>query len=356
MKISILEIGPSPYKSKGGMATVINQILESTYLADKYHIDVYESYRDGSILFRILYSIKSYLRFKTLKKTYSIYHIHMASYGSTYRKGLYIKYLKRKKSKIILHVHGAEYLKFYKESNAYKKKKIKKLWEACDAVIVLSEQWKKEFVKIFSGCNIYPVKNGINNKIYEDCIVDLKYVSSEFLFLGRLGERKGIYDLIDAIHSAINENNRIHCYIAGDGEIDKVSRIIQEKKLESNCTVLGWIGCQEKKAIFSKIGTVILPSYNEGLPMTIIEGMAAGKVIISTEVGAIPEVVKNKENGILIKPGDVNSLRDAILRISSDKAFDQYCSKMNIGKIQEEYSNEIFSKSLSEVFDNVLGK
>ena len=58
---------------------------------------------------------------------------------------------------------------------------------------------------------------------------------------------------------------------------------------------------------------VVLPSYHEGLPMAILEGMAAGKAIISTTVGAIPEVVTG-ENGALVEPGDVIALAQALLQ------------------------------------------
>lgn len=64
--------------------------------------------------------------------------------------------------------------------------------------------------------------------------------------------------------------------------------------------------------LLRKSSVLVLPSYNEGLPMAILEGMACGKAIISTTVGAIPEVVK-KENGILVQPGDVTALANVTL-------------------------------------------
>lgn len=57
--------------------------------------------------------------------------------------------------------------------------------------------------------------------------------------------------------------------------------------------------------MLKKSATLVLPSYHEGLPMSVLEGMASGKAIISTTVGAIPEVIK-EQNGILVQPGDVH--------------------------------------------------
>ena len=72
--------------------------------------------------------------------------------------------------------------------------------------------------------------------------------------------------------------------------------------------------------------------------MCILEGMAAGKVIISTNVGAIPEVVKNKENGVIIERGNVQALSDAMSFVIENVKFDNYASKNNISKIEENYS------------------
>lgn len=94
-KVKILEIGPSPYKSNGGMATVIKEIIDDQKLNQHYIIDFFESYVDGSFIKRMLVSIYEYEKFKLIYKKYDIFHIHMASYGSTFRKGYYIHFLKK---------------------------------------------------------------------------------------------------------------------------------------------------------------------------------------------------------------------------------------------------------------------
>lgn len=93
------------------------------------------------------YSIWSFLRFYITKRSYDIYHIHTASYGSTFRKGWYVNAAKKWKKKVILHVHGAEYMEFYNKSN--NKKKICSILNSADKVIALSDEWKYKFDKIF---------------------------------------------------------------------------------------------------------------------------------------------------------------------------------------------------------------
>ena len=115
--MKILVIGPSPIRSKGGMATVIEEIVKDKKLNEEFEIDVYESYIDGNKLKVLLFSLLSFVRFYFTKRNYDIYHIHAASYGSTFRKGWYVRAAKKWGKKVILHIHGAEYMIFYDKSN-----------------------------------------------------------------------------------------------------------------------------------------------------------------------------------------------------------------------------------------------
>lgn len=229
MNKKVLIIGPSPFKSKGGMATVIQEMLESEVLNNEFDLEMHESYRDGNIFYRLLFSIYSFIKFVFIYKKYDIFHIHMASYGSTFRKGLYINFLKEKNKKIILHIHGAEYLIFYNKLSEKKKLKVKKIWEIADKIIVLSEQWKKDFFKIFKLENIIVINNGINIKKLKLAISRTEEKQNNFLLLGRLGKRKGAYDLIKAIEILKEEFLQVKLYMAGDGEIEEIKKIVKDK-------------------------------------------------------------------------------------------------------------------------------
>ncbi|MGJ0841788.1 glycosyltransferase family 4 protein [Clostridium tertium] len=349
----ILLIGPSPIKSKGGMATVIQGIMEDSELNSKKSIELHESYSDGNILFRLLFSIFSFIRFIFIYDKYKLFYIHMASYGSTFRKGYYIRFLKKRNKKIVLHVHGAEYLIFYNNLSENKKKKVQEIWENSNVVIALSEEWKMQFESIFSHKNIVVINNGIDAEKYEKgkCFVDK--VNHNFLFLGRLGKRKGTYDIISAVEKLCHEYPDILVYMAGDGEINKVRNLVNEKNLEDNIKVIGWINFEKKIDLLKKVGTVILPSYNEGLPMTLLEGMATGKAVISTDVGGIPELVVNKQNGLIIHPGDIVALCQAMRKIVEEKEFVKECSANNLKKIYSQFSRKKMHNEINNIFNKL---
>lgn len=173
------------------------------------------------------------------------------------------------------------------------------------------------------------------------------------MMLGRLGERKGTYDLIAAVERAVRLNPALTVCLAGDGEVEKVRALVKEKGLEKNITVPGWIGQAEKLRRLRDAATVVLPSCHEGLPMAILEGMAAGKAIISTTVGAIPEVV-GPENGILVEPGDVPALSDALLRCSGSTELLAGMARRNREKAEQIFGVRRMHLRLTEYYKQVM--
>lgn len=351
----ILIVGPSSTKSKGGMSTVIGEILEDNELKNKYDISAYESYIDGTKFRVLLYSIWAIFKFIVTgqAKKYDVYHIHAASYGSTFRKRIYLKIIKKYKKKVILHIHVAEYMVFFDKLSKKKKRQVIDTLQVADMVIALSNEWKNKFDNKFGLTNCYVLENGINTEKLAPAIVDTKKNQTSFVTLGRLGKRKGTYDLVDAIEIARKKVPNIRCYLAGDGEIDKFCNIIVERGLQNNIEVVGWADFTKKLELLSKVSTVVLPSYNEGLPMSILEGMATGKAIISTTVGAIPEVVK-EENGILIQPGDVQALADALVKCSNNLKMLEDMSQKNINKIYEQFSMKSMHLKLMSYYKQVI--
>ena len=277
----------------------------------------------------------------------------MASYTSTFRKGCYIRFLKRHGKKVLLHVHGGEYLKFYNGLSEKKRKKVDDIWEKSDLIIVLSEEWKERFVQLFGLKKIVVLNNGIDVETYSKGVCPVEEHRNVFLMLGRLEEEKGIYDLVEAASIAVEANPEIRLFVAGEGEKEKVQNLISERGLTEHIKLVGWLGLNQKLELMQQVSTVILPSHNEGLPMSILEGMAAGKAIISTTVGAIPEVV-SEENGILFQPKDIRCLAEAMLRCSLTPSMLRDMSEKNIRKIEKQYSMKKMHEKLAEYYDTCM--
>lgn len=351
--MKILVIGPSSTRSKGGMATVIEEIEKDKKLNEQFEIDIYESYIDGNKLVRLFYSIYAFIKFYFTKRNYDLYHVHVASRGSTFRKGHYVDVIKKWNKKVILHIHGAQYLVFFNEISEKKQKRVIEILKKADMVIALSKDWKDKFDQKFGLTNCCVLENGIDMERLSPAIHDPVLHQKSFVTLGRLGQRKGTYDLVEAVDIARKTVPDIKCYLAGDGDVEKVKELVKEKHLENNIDVVGWANFDKKLELLKTVSTVVLPSYNEGLPMSILEGMACGKAIISTTVGAIPEVI-SEENGILVKPGNVQALSKALIECAQNLEKIKRMSECNIDKVKKQFSVDVMHDQLSKYYKSVL--
>ena len=113
-------------------------------------------------------------------------------------------------------------------------------------------------------------------------------------------------------------SDKIELHIGGGGEVEKLKEMISKYDLEDFVYYEGFVSGKKKETLLNECDAYILPSYTEGLPVSILEAMSYGKPILSTPVGGIPEVVK--ENGILFQPGDLSAIRNAIDIIASNKS------------------------------------
>lgn len=349
--VKVLQIGPTEKYSNGGMATVLKNLSDSSLLAEGYEIDAYASCCDGPLFKRLWHSVRAYLRFFRSVETYDLFHIHMATRGSTFRKGYYIRSLKKRGKKVILHVHGAEYKAFYEGLSRRKKERVARIWNACDQVLVLSDSWYRYFRQKFPLAKICVIENGVDTDKYAPSMVG-RGKAENLLFLGRLGKRKGAYDLVEAMERAVQSRPKLHLFMAGDGDIEEIKELIAKKGLADKIEVLGWVSGEERIRLLQEVRTLVLPSYNEGLPMAILEAMAAGNRIISTTVGGIPELVQ-PEQGILLEPGDVPGLAEALLQSSHPSAWTASDSQASRDLIEEKYSLRRMHEKIRAVYESV---
>ena len=253
------------------------------------------------------------------------------------------------RKKVIYHIHGAMYHLFYEGASPFVQRCIQHFINTTDCLIVLSDWWRDYFKAAFQPRMIRIVPNIVNategNPTTRQATEPIK-----FLFLGRIGERKGIYDLLDVLH----QNHKLlqgqySLTLGGDGETKKLQSLIDQYHLSDHVQFLGFVTGPGKEKLLREADVYILPSYNEGLPISILEAMSFGLPIISTKVGGIPEVVHHHKNGILIDAGDKIAIHEAI------EFFINHSEKINeYGKQSHEIvSKNYFPKPVMETLANV---
>lgn len=340
-------IGPNA-KAKGGIATVINNFQSNCSF--KNHKFIYiSSWEDGNKLLVVKSFIKSFVHFvkQTKKRNVDIAHIHVAQKGSFFRKAIFAKYARSKGIKVIFHIHASQFDLFYHNGSSRLKRMIKSVLNNVDEIVVLSDEWHDFFknitntpISIFENAVSIPDKNNYNIE------------SKNIVTFGRLGKRKGSYDTLEIAKIVQTVYPDIQFILYGDGEVEQLNKLIRSEKL-TNVRLGGWIGKNEQQQIFQNTALHLLPSYHEGLPMAILETMANGIPNLSTNVGGIPQAIKNKKNGFLVHPGDYKVMASIIIDFFENKSKRKQFSKESYLMIKEKFSIDSYIKKWENFYDKL---
>lgn len=315
----------------GGISAVVK------YWSNRFEeFQYYPIYKVGGKLVKAWWFISSYIRmaFRMLfDRNVRIMHLHTAADKSFWRNSDLVRLGKMFGRKVILHIHASRFKDFFNEASPRQKEAVLKTLNSVDRLIVLSESWKEWFIStgideksITILHNIAPEPETIPPAQSDDG-------KTHFLFLGEIGKRKGVFDIIRAISAHRNEaEGRMELKIGGNRNEEELISAIRSNSLEDIVSFEGWVSGEKKVRLLNWADVYILPSFNEGLPISILEAMSYGCPIISTPVGGIPEVVT--DNGMLVTPGNADEIWKAMHRYICDRTLiekEGQVSLMNVG-------------------------
>lgn len=307
------------FEAQGGISTVVN-VYRKAGLFDRWPITYIPTHTTAKRTVKLLFFFKAFFTFcgNVLLGRVALVHVHAASRNSFWRKTPFFLVCLFTKIPYIIHLHGGEFMLFFHdESGTFVRKFIKLMFDKASYVVVLSSQWQKRMQAIVSNENIVVIFNPMTDP---DCVANGALGDEKvFLFLGFLERGKGVYELVEAVAKAREKCADLKLYCGGTGDVAGVTRLIKELQVEDSVKLLGWVGGENKHNLFQAAYAYVLPSYNEGLPMGILEAMSYGKPVISTPVGGIPDAVEDGVQGILVSPGSVDELAAAIVTLCDNE-------------------------------------
>ncbi len=341
----------STLNTKGGMVSVVKNYLNYKDWG-KYNIKFIPTHFDTNkwivMAFFAIQFAKIWWTVKTGK--YEIAHLHTAERGSFWRKTFLMRFFQKQGIMVILHHHAAEFEDFYAKCSNAQKKRVRKALADADVNIVLSERLVPMIKDKEPKAHVEVLYNAVSTYPVNPYSIESKNV----LFMGRLGIRKGTFDLIEAIKRLDEKISKdVKFCLCGDVGEEEVKKKIAELGIQHRIAHIGWIDGEQKKEFVSKAMINCLPSYNEGLPMSILETMAAGIPNISTNIASIPEVIKNEENGFLIEPGNVDALTEKLYQLIQNEDLRQTFSKKSFELINEKFSLNAHMVKLKEMYDQM---
>ncbi len=225
---------------------------------------------------------------------------------SILRDAAFVRMARMAKRPILVHLHGGEFLT--REFNSQTLAQISgKMLKTASAVIVLGEIEKNIIKKRLPNINLKVLENAV--PISESKRRERRSNEKTIIFLGRFHESKGLFEIIEACRALKNENVgfRFNCFGAGDLKnhfVAEMSAILGDKFYYG-----GVVSGAEKEKALNEADIFLLPSrYGEGLPVAMLEAMAAGCVVVVSEMASIGSVVKNGENGFTLEPKNIPQL------------------------------------------------
>ncbi len=350
----------------GGIATILNNYMAGYDLFEEHEYDtVLFDYQNkwinkvpSAFLRNIIYGIAQERALKKFvkKENIDILHIH------TSRKLLFMKDVivgknisRATKKKVILTVHVGDGNTVFSQIPLFLKKlAIKWLNKYFAKVVFLSKEIEKQFIdwglssqKAKVLYNFFDIKKAEDS--FEQGTLNDKL---NLLFVASINKEKGILELLRAIKEI--DDDSVFLDICGQVNDKAIKEEFENyvNELSSNVKLHGYVTGEKKEEIYKQADALVLPSYREGLPLVILEALASNCGIISTPVGATPEILDNS-NALWVEKQDVESLKNAICRLKNDRQLLDNMKRNNLLK------SEIFSKkshiaNLCEIYDSVL--
>lgn len=277
-----------------------------------------------------------------------IVHIHTASYNSFRRSSIFVRLSKIMGRKVVLHIHGGGFKEYYASEPSF----VKRILASCDTIAVLSPFWKSYFDGICGPAKVKVIPNIIENPLFMDVVDDGMF---HLLFLGQIQRAKGIFDLVDVVKAHKTEYGGKLILDIGGGmfEVEQLKKTIDDNHLDGMVKFHGWVSGDDKIRLLNTADAFILPSYTEGVPISILEAESYGLPVLSTRVGGIPEIVGDGENGFLFAPGDKIAMKADIDKLLTDRDLRRKMGKSSRGKAAKNLPSHIESV-LTSLYDDLL--
>ena len=334
--------------ARGGMRSVVEAYQRDGFI-EKEGVRLIASYKDGSFLNRQWLLVKALAEYVGVLATSKIelVHIHASMRGSFWRKGLFASLARLRGIPVILHLHGSEMKVFYQGLPAFLQRRVRSHLEKATRVVVLSESWREFVSSIAPAANITVVPNYV---VLPPLPAQGDRAPQDILFLGAVGQRKGVFDLIPAFAEIADAYPGARLIIGGNGETEAAGKLIAERGLEDRVVLAGWVSGDAKEELVKSSSIYVLPSYNEGLPMSVLEAMAAGLAVVTTKVGGIPELMTDGVDGLLVDAGDRDALAKALAKLLDDTALRARLAQAGRERVDDLYSDTAVLPMLHRIY------
>lgn len=365
----VLLVGPVP-PPVGGVETVTRCLLDSDLRFDfnVIHCDISRRQTKENVsrvtLRNGLWAAFYILRFmgQVLRHWPHIVHSPVVALPVPFtRDAIFTTFSWLMRRKIVLHSHDGYLPEVYNRASPFRRRFMKFVFNRSTRLVVISETWQRFFSEWGLRCPIEVVYNPLDSHMLH--MIKQAPAKSQSpwtaLFVGAICRDKGVHDLLAAAKSVLSTHPEIRFRLVGPGrftgEWDNMVHEREKLGLVEQVDMPGALSGQALADAYATANCFVLPTYKEGMPVVLLEAMAAGLPIVTTDVGGIPDLIEDGVNGYLIKPGQPEVLAERIVQIAQRPETVAGMHEANVEKVCESYMESAVAEKIAQVYRTVLG-
>jgi glycosyltransferase involved in cell wall biosynthesis len=345
--------------TRGGIATYVRGV-QQTPLWTEWNIEHVTTHRDGSAVVKMGCFVVGSAMFlcRIMFRRPDVVHIHASSRGSFIRKACLLWLSRVRRIPVVLHIHSGAIDEFYRNSPRPARAVIRATLRNAGVVVALGQHWGARLSDIAPGARIVVLPNAVR---IGDVVPQPELGETlRVVFLGRIGEHKGTFELLNAWARFASEHSSASDHIlparlsiAGDGQVEEARRRVTDLNIADTVEVSGWLSAEETAELLDRSHVLVLPSRGEGQPMAVLEAMARGLCVIASDVGGIPEMIAGG-CGVLVQPGDAEGLSAALKRVVFDRDLRVRCGEAAHARASENFSIDSVWRGLDDLYRGVV--
>lgn len=355
MKVIINSPSLDPQINVSGISAVTGFIISNNKEVDYIHYEVgrkdAESQGAFARITRILRNKREWEQLLKKNRDAAIHYNMPLMKAAIIRDYMLIKVAQKLNMPIVLHIHGGNYIK---ERNRpwYIKKLLKNIFSWSKHIVVLGEEEKAILEEDFKMSNIVTLPNCIDLSVAKNFKRDIENKEIlDILYLGRIEPNKGIDYIFEACKTLKEKGVKFHLNFAGKEETEGEYIPRFTETFGDNFTYHGIVSGDKKNDILKKCDIFLLPSFYEGLPISLLETMSFGQVPIVTKVGSIPTIVTNKKNGIFIEIKNNEDIVNSIIFLNKNKKIFMELSSRAKDTIINKFDDKKYIQSLNQLYE-----
>jgi phenylacetate-CoA ligase len=355
----LLMIGTSG-KTQGGIASVVNTYRDGG-LFDRVPTQYIVTHCDGSVMRKLLQFATALMATARalLHRDVALVHAHVSTGGSFWRKSILLFGARIAGVPTVFHLHSGGFSKWVERigPGSLRARWIRHTIDSSNVVIALNRSTASWLATFAPKASV----TVMGNPIIVPSLVDKPANSpaqtrtgGTVLYLGWIYDFKGCYDLLRAWAKFKQRCPGWRLSVGGKGEVDRFLAEAEELGVRGDIDFLGWITGQAKEDQFRQADVLILPSYYEGMPMSVLEAMAHGLAIAATPVGGVAEMMVPNVHGLWMKPGDIEGICACLVALAESPDLRARMGRAAHDHVKANNSIESILEQLLTVYRGVL--